>query len=236
MEKFYLSVPYSDKDEAKSKGARWDPEKKKWYVPGGYPSIFFIKWIQELKENPHYSVFNEYYYIGENQRLCWKCGEQIKLYAICLPSGHKYLCTDMFGDYPPPVTEPDEWQFFDGCYYSYGSDGILNAWTENPSFSGVSYVADLSPRALSQIRRFSPLWRAGYSQAIQGSYYANHCPHCERLQGDFMIFSEPGGAFLPVSPKNAAQIRLYRIDEPVFINGGVGRSTCDFFENMNLMP
>lgn len=28
MEKFYLSVPYSEKDEAKSKGARWNPEKK----------------------------------------------------------------------------------------------------------------------------------------------------------------------------------------------------------------
>ncbi|MBS0349702.1 MAG: hypothetical protein JSR33_00705 [Proteobacteria bacterium] len=29
----YLSVPYTDKEEAKKYGARWDPEKKLWYSP-----------------------------------------------------------------------------------------------------------------------------------------------------------------------------------------------------------
>jgi hypothetical protein len=27
----YLHVPYEDKEDAKSLGCRWDPEKKKWY-------------------------------------------------------------------------------------------------------------------------------------------------------------------------------------------------------------
>lgn len=27
-----LDVPYSEKDEAKKLGARWNPELKKWYV------------------------------------------------------------------------------------------------------------------------------------------------------------------------------------------------------------
>lgn len=30
--RLYLDVPYKEKDEAKSLGARWDPEKKKWYT------------------------------------------------------------------------------------------------------------------------------------------------------------------------------------------------------------
>ena len=30
--KIYLNVPYSKKDEAKSKGARWNAEKKSWYI------------------------------------------------------------------------------------------------------------------------------------------------------------------------------------------------------------
>lgn len=29
----YLEVPYPDKDKAKQQGARWDPLKKKWYIP-----------------------------------------------------------------------------------------------------------------------------------------------------------------------------------------------------------
>ena len=31
--KVYISVPYAEKDEAKSLGARWDPTQKQWFVP-----------------------------------------------------------------------------------------------------------------------------------------------------------------------------------------------------------
>ena len=31
----YLSVPYTEKDEAKAAGARWDKKAKAWYVPPG---------------------------------------------------------------------------------------------------------------------------------------------------------------------------------------------------------
>ena len=29
----YLSVPYEEKDEAKKLGAKWNPQKQKWYIP-----------------------------------------------------------------------------------------------------------------------------------------------------------------------------------------------------------
>jgi ribonuclease HI len=32
MKKIYLNVPYSEKDLVKTKGGRWDAEKKKWYI------------------------------------------------------------------------------------------------------------------------------------------------------------------------------------------------------------
>jgi len=31
--KKYLKVPYDDKEDAKRLGARWDPKRKKWYIP-----------------------------------------------------------------------------------------------------------------------------------------------------------------------------------------------------------
>lgn len=33
VERLWLDVPYSEKDEAKALGARWDPAAKRWYAP-----------------------------------------------------------------------------------------------------------------------------------------------------------------------------------------------------------
>lgn len=40
----YLNVPYSEKDQAKGLGARWDPDQKKWYVPEGKNLEPFNRW------------------------------------------------------------------------------------------------------------------------------------------------------------------------------------------------
>jgi hypothetical protein len=42
--KTYLNVPYADKDAAKALGARWDADKKKWYVPATVDIAPFAKW------------------------------------------------------------------------------------------------------------------------------------------------------------------------------------------------
>ncbi len=39
-----LKVPYAEKDEAKQLGARWDPKRKKWYVPAGVDTAPFERW------------------------------------------------------------------------------------------------------------------------------------------------------------------------------------------------
>jgi putative DNA primase/helicase len=47
-ERTYLSVPYSEKNEAKSLGAKWDKEAKSWYIEG-HDLTAFKKWISEPK-------------------------------------------------------------------------------------------------------------------------------------------------------------------------------------------
>jgi hypothetical protein len=42
----YLFVPFEEKEEAKSLGARWDMEKKVWYVPLGDDTKQFKKWTK----------------------------------------------------------------------------------------------------------------------------------------------------------------------------------------------
>ncbi len=41
---FYLECPYTDKDEAKELGARWDIDARKWYVPSDADRNLFKKW------------------------------------------------------------------------------------------------------------------------------------------------------------------------------------------------
>ena len=40
-----LKVPFNEKDEAKSLGARWNAEAKLWYVPQGVDATPFEKWL-----------------------------------------------------------------------------------------------------------------------------------------------------------------------------------------------
>jgi hypothetical protein len=40
-----LKVPFSEKDQAKSLGARWNAESKHWYVPEGVDATPFEKWL-----------------------------------------------------------------------------------------------------------------------------------------------------------------------------------------------
>jgi hypothetical protein len=40
-----LKVPFNEKDQAKSQGARWNAEAKHWYVPQGVDAAPFEKWF-----------------------------------------------------------------------------------------------------------------------------------------------------------------------------------------------
>ena len=44
-----LEVPYSEKEEAKKLGARWDPDIRKWFVPTGIDPKPLAKWFPEAE-------------------------------------------------------------------------------------------------------------------------------------------------------------------------------------------
>lgn len=47
-DRIHLNVPFSQKDQAKSLGARWDPVAKKWYVTAGVDLALFTPWLTEV--------------------------------------------------------------------------------------------------------------------------------------------------------------------------------------------
>ena len=44
QEKFYLRVPFADKEDAKSAGAKWDKELKLWFLPPGLDPLDVRRW------------------------------------------------------------------------------------------------------------------------------------------------------------------------------------------------
>ena len=46
-----LDVPFSEKEEAKMLGARWNPDIKRWFVPAHLNLKLFNKWIDPQESN-----------------------------------------------------------------------------------------------------------------------------------------------------------------------------------------
>ncbi|MGD9826015.1 DUF5710 domain-containing protein, partial [Desulfobacter sp.] len=47
----YINVPYSEKDEAKALGAKWDKQEKSWFLKPGTDQKPFQKWLAPTREN-----------------------------------------------------------------------------------------------------------------------------------------------------------------------------------------
>ena len=55
-DKYYINCSYNDKDEAKLLGARWDADKRKWYIPFGLDRSKFKKWMTKSSSDSHLRV------------------------------------------------------------------------------------------------------------------------------------------------------------------------------------
>jgi hypothetical protein len=47
-----LKVPFNEKDQVKSLGARWNSEAKHWYIPQGVDASPFAKWLTNAPLEP----------------------------------------------------------------------------------------------------------------------------------------------------------------------------------------
>jgi hypothetical protein len=47
--KTYLNCPFSEKDECKALGGKWDANAKKWFVPDGTDIGKFERWLPQSK-------------------------------------------------------------------------------------------------------------------------------------------------------------------------------------------
>lgn len=55
--KTFLNVPYSEKEEAKRLGAKWDIARKKWFVENVNNLTPFLKWMDEHLTQPFEPIY-----------------------------------------------------------------------------------------------------------------------------------------------------------------------------------
>jgi hypothetical protein len=94
-------------------------------------------------------------------------------------------------------------------------DAACDHWevADEPTLlSYVTFLADPTPARLSCL---APLYRVDFSQTTQSFYWMNHCERCGVKLGDFDTVEEAGAALNPVTPEDAAKVRLREISEPL---------------------
>jgi len=81
----------------------------------------------------------------------------------------------------------------------------------------LSEVEDLPESVLQFVRKRFPSFKLKYSKTLGLRYYANTCPRCGVISGDFYLHSEPGAPFFPTTEDEAKQLTL----EPVPLTGSI---------------
>ena len=72
----------------------------------------------------------------------------------------------------------------------------------------LSEVEELPEVVLRFVRSRFPSFRLKYSKTLGSRYYANTCPKCGVISGDFHLHSEPGAPFFPTTKGEAKRLTL----------------------------
>lgn len=174
-----LKVPFSEKESAKSLGARWDADRKTWYAPDGVDLAGFARWIPapspaEGDAQDHLvwrTVQSGRFMLVQSFTSCWKCGQRTEVFALMLPPQHGVIDR------------------------TTGSRGVTVREYIGESPEALTYTQKISDEAALYLTSAAPAFRKDFSKTTESIYWANHCAGCDALIGDFGQHYEPGGAF-----------------------------------------
>ena len=100
-------------------------------------------------------------------------------------------------------------------------------------------IQELPQDIVSFIQRRVPTFQFRSSRMGGGQYYANTCPKCRVISGDFFLHSEPGAPFFPTSEKAAKSLYITEVPltRPIQIEASPGVGTGEtILENAKRIP
>ena len=88
----------------------------------------------------------------------------------------------------------------------------------------LSNVTKLPVDIISYIQNRVPTFKLKFSKTVGQKYYANTCPKCGYISGDFFLHSEPGAPFFPSDEEEAKTIFMtdIPISTPIEIEASAG--------------
>jgi len=88
----------------------------------------------------------------------------------------------------------------------------------------LSNIEELPDEVLSYIKKRVPTFKLMSSKMAGSKYYANTCPKCRVIYGDFFLHAEPGAAFFPTDEKEAKSFYLTEIpiSKTIEVDGSLG--------------
>ena len=97
----------------------------------------------------------------------------------------------------------------------------------------LSDIVGLPEEVLGYIQKRAPTFKFKYSKTVGSKYYANTCPSCGVISGDFFLHSEPGAPFFPMDEEEAGL--LYQteipINGPILVQAGLHMGTGELILN-----
>ena len=78
----------------------------------------------------------------------------------------------------------------------------------------LSGITELPEALLTYIQGRVPTFKLHYSRTVGQKYFANTCPKCGVLSGDFYLHAEPGAPFFPTDEHEAASLYMTELPAP----------------------
>ena len=78
----------------------------------------------------------------------------------------------------------------------------------------LSDITELPEGVLAYIQGRVPTFRLKFSKTVGQKYYANTCPKCGVLSGDFHLHDEPGAPFFPTDELETGSLYMTEIPVP----------------------
>lgn len=225
----YLNVPYSEKNIVKERGAKWDPKEKKWFVKNRKDYSKFLPWLITTDEFEHFDIpiLVDYFYIIEGMDLCWKCKQPTKV--IGFADGPYFNISIVDG-----ACEHFTREYYMGNQYI--EEGLIPSVSEIMQDDDIQVKEGFSiwPNSLLEVLKKLYNYHYGYSHTLKSNCYANHCQHCDALQGNHFLFHEISSPFFLRYPQKAKHLTIYKIPLKIDIANTIFPFVTEFDEYFKL--